>query len=689
MSSMACEMSQLHIPFPSTSPEFLLNGNNAGHLSPQMLQRLSRLPYDPSSVSAITSLLNDSALDHDKDLIPSIDQSSICFPITDIYHYDSSSSNSSTSSGPSDESHIIIPRLRRVRGKTSPTATVSHSSPTPSSIKSRNSPRIRGQADVIKSCQCTAELGDTLDADTARPLHDLTQVPSEVAGNVGPTPLGAYPRQFTSEMRASSLPHLNLHDQGQSGNSNLSPQMRSIRKKSGEPVKPSLKRPKVPNLLIPTSSGMVQSEPTTPTLSKAVHFDAKLEHVKLFLAKQKPLAVSRDHDHTTDTSGTESDFPSFVRSPPEDFLEKEMELRIRNMPSVPLEDADVVLQGLTLSHSDKTIVGRVRVRNIAFEKWVAARFTFDLWQTTSEVTARYAESVDGGMFDVFTFTIRLHDMWSRIDEKTMFIALRYSAAGRQFWDNNNGANYMVKFVQKPAARKASSATELFTEDSSAKVESARIDADPSHVSLSLRSAPALTPGTSLSSRHHRGSMIKIPGDGTLPPLSPGMRTPTYPTELSSVWSKHAPRHSRSVTIGSTRELERRKQSHIVRSDPVEFEFPLSAPQSRTGCERNHSRGYFDRPLSGTPRKIRPSPALLSLPEEQSPTRGADPIKGVPSLFERFTAQNMTRASSENSDLSAVSDSSSRSTPLTTPGPGTPDSDDKPSLNDSYSQFLNQ
>lgn len=668
MSSMACEMSQLHIPFPSTSPEFLLNGNNAGHLSPQMLQRLSRLPYDPLSVSAITSLLDDSALDHDKDPIPSIDQSSIRFPITDIYHYDSSSSNSSTSSGHSDESHIIIPRLRRVRGKTSPTASVSHSSLTPSSIKSRNSPRVRGQADITKGCQRTAELSDTFDADTARPLHDLTQAPSDIAGNVEPTPLGAYPRQFTSEMRASSLPHLNLHVHGgQSGNSNLSPQMHSIRKKSGEPVKPSLKRPKVPNLLIPTSSGVVQSEPTTPTLSKAVHFDAKLEHVKLFLAKQKPLAVSRDHDQTTDTSGTESDFPSFVRSPPEDFPEKEMELQILNMPSAPLEDADVVLQGLTLSHSDKTIVGRVRVRNIAFEKWVAARFTLDLWQTTSEVTARYAESVDGGMFDIFTFSIRLHDMWTRIDEKTMFIALRYSAAGRQFWDNNNGANYMVKFVQKPAVRKASDATELLTEDS----------------------ASALTPGTSLSSRHHRGIAIKIPGGETLPPLSPGMRSPTYATEFSSVWSKHASRHSRSVTIGSTRELEKREQSHIVRSDPVEFEFPLSAPKSRTGRERNHSRGYFDRPLSGSPRKTRPSPALLSLPEEQSPTRGGDPIKGIPSLFERFTAQSATRASSESTDLSAVSDSSSRSTPLTTPGPGTPDADDKPSLNDSYSQFLNQ
>lgn len=693
MNSMACDLSQSQI---RTDPTILHNGNNAvGRLSPQVLQRMSYLDHVPWSESAITNLLNESVIDHDKSAVnPTIDQSSIRFPTTDIYQYDSSSSTSSTSSAPSDESHITIPRSRRVRGQNSTTAPASYpSSPTPSSVKFRNhpSPRTRSQAEK-KSVQRPPELSDLSDADTVR----LTQAPSDNAGSVKPNPFRAQSRQLSSDMRASSLPHFDSHVKSQPDTLNLSPQTRSIRNKSGQLIKPSLKHAKLPSLTIPTGGGVVQSEPTTPTHSKAVHFDAKLEHVKLFLAKQKPLAVSRDRDPATDTSGTESDFPSFARGLPDDSPETQIELHIRNMPSVPPKGADVVLQGLTLSQSDKTIIGEVRVRNIAYEKWVAARFTLDFWQTTSEVTAHYVQSVDDGTFDIFTFSIRLHDMWSRIEEKSMFIALRYSTAGRQIWDNNNGANYMLKFVRKPVARKAPAATEFRMEHSGSKAESARVDIDPSP---SLRPSPALTPKASSPARYDSGSAPKIPRSGTFPLLSSlGVRTPTYPTELSNVWSKHTPyrvdkippRHTRSVTIGSSRDLEKREQVNIVPSDSLNLDSPFSTPQSRASHERNHHRGYFGRPMGGTPRKTPPGPAFLSPSEEQSPTRGSDPLRGQPSLFSRFTAQNMARIDSASSTASSSSDSSSLSTPLTSSGPGTPTgSDAKPSLGDNYSQFLNQ
>ncbi|KAG2139012.1 putative phosphatase regulatory subunit-domain-containing protein [Suillus clintonianus] len=619
-----------------------------------------------------------------------MDQSSIRFPTTDIYQYDSSSSTSSTSSAPSDESHIVMPRARRVRGQNS-----NPSSPTPSSVKSRNHPSPRTHQAGKKGGQ-PPELSDASDADTAR----LTQAPFDNAGSVKPNPFRAQARQFSSEMRSSSLPHFDSHGKSQSGTLNLSPQTRSIRNKSGQPIKPSLKHAKLPSLSIPMKGGgVVQSEPTTPTLSKAVHFDAKLEHVKLFLSKQKPLAVSRDRDPATDTSGTESDFPSFARGLQDDFSEKQIELQVVNMPPIPPKYVDVIMQALTLSQIDKTIVGRVRVRNIAYEKWVAARFTLDLWQTTSEVTAHYVESVDGGTFDIFTFTIRLHDMWSRIEEKTMFIALRYTTAGRQFWDNNHGANYMLKFVGKPVARKAPAATEFLVEGSGSKAESAKVDRGHSQASPSLRSSSTLTPETPLSARYNLGSALKVPQSGAPPPLSsPGVRTPTYPTELSSGWSKHTPyrvdkippRHTRSVTIGSSRDLEKREQAHIVRSDSLDLDSPLSIHQSLAARERNHRRGYFDRSMGGSPRKTPSGPALLSPVEERSPARSSDPMQGQPSLFSRFAAQNMARMNSTSSTASAASDSSSLNTPLTSPGPSTPTaSDDKPSLNDSYGQFLNQ
>ncbi|KAG2157661.1 putative phosphatase regulatory subunit-domain-containing protein [Suillus bovinus] len=612
-------------------------------------------------------------LHNDKNLInPTIHQSSIRFPSTDTDH-----SDSSTSSAPSDESHIVISRSRRVRGQNS-----NPSSPTPLSIKARHHPSPRTHQADKRGVQ-PPELSDASDVDTVR----LTQAPFDNASSVKPNPFRAQARQFSSEMRSSSLPQFNS---SHPDSSNLSPQTRSIRNKSGQPIKPSLKHAKLPNLSIPTGGAIVQSEPTTPTLSKAVHFDAKLEHVKLFLSKQKPLAVSRDRDLTTDTSGTESDLPSIIRGPPDGFAEKQIELQIRNMPSIPPKDADVILQGLTLSQCDKTITGQIRVRNIAFEKWVAARFTLDLWQTTSEVTAHYVESVNDGTFDIFMFTIRLHDMWARIEEKTMFIALRYTTAGMQLWDNNHGANYMLKFIGKLVPRKTPVIARSPMGASAFKVESARVDMDPSQASPSPRSSAALTPETPLSARYHSGSALNVAQDGDLPPLSfPPIRTSTYPTELSSAWSKHAayrtdktlPRHTRSVTIASSRDLEKHEQAHIAQSESLNLDPPLS----RAARERNHHRGYLDRSMGGTARKTLPGPALLSPFEEQTPTRSSDP-QGQPSLFSRFTAHNMARMNSASSTAST----SSLTTPLTSPGPSTPSSDDdKPSLNDSYSQFLNR
>jgi hypothetical protein len=107
---------------------------------------------------------------------------------------------------------------------------------------------------------------------------------------------------------------------------------------------------------------------------------------------------------------------------------------------------------LFLSSDKNSLVGMVVVANLAFQKHVAARFTFDSWKTTSEVTAEYSHDArqkqlqDG--YDRFMFNIRL-DEQTNLDKKTMFVCIRYNVNGQEFWDNNETRDFQVNFTKIP------------------------------------------------------------------------------------------------------------------------------------------------------------------------------------------------------------------------------------------------
>lgn len=245
------------------------------------------------------------------------------------------------------------------------------------------------------------------------------------------------------------------------------------REKSGGPLKSSLKVRRTQSrgflsvITDPVNSSSSNSAPAMPA-HKGVRFHSQLEHVKLFLAKQKPLAVSRD-GNPTDTSGTDSEYPPFIYHGRDDDL-KERPLVMHRIdgptaPPLPEDTRDVAVENIDLVGT--VVEGTVCVRNIAFEKWIAVRFTLDKWQTTSEVTGHYKESLQNGTFDRFFFSIKLADVLSRAEEKTLYLAVRYSVPGREIWDNNSGRNYQVRFVRE----KAEKAPKANTEAGAAVVES--------------------------------------------------------------------------------------------------------------------------------------------------------------------------------------------------------------------------
>ena len=148
-----------------------------------------------------------------------------------------------------------------------------------------------------------------------------------------------------------------------------------VRKKSGELVKSSLK----PAAFKRRPSSM----PSTPTYpSKAVHFDAHLEHVRHFLQAERPTAVSAGSS-PVELYDSESEFPFpheegyRSRSPPFDW-----EIALPNFPrDTPERRAlPVRVERVVLSTDNKSLIGTVAVANIAFNKWVTARFTFDFWK---------------------------------------------------------------------------------------------------------------------------------------------------------------------------------------------------------------------------------------------------------------------------------------------------------------------
>lgn len=214
-----------------------------------------------------------------------------------------------------------------------------------------------------------------------------------------------------------------------------------VRKKSGELVRPALR---------PASAGRRPSSmPGTPTFSKAVHFDSQLEHIRHFLQLDKPVAVSAETS-PVDEHDTEGEFPFSNGASPGSPLD--WELRLPNFPKDPSSPVHkpVRLERLSLSSDSANLVGVVAVANLAFNKQVATRFTFDFWKTVSEVTAEYTHDVrrkhanDG--CDRFSFSIKLADQ-ANLESKTMFACIRYTVNGKEYWDNNNSMNYQVGFSQ--------------------------------------------------------------------------------------------------------------------------------------------------------------------------------------------------------------------------------------------------
>jgi hypothetical protein len=253
-----------------------------------------------------------------------------------------------------------------------------------------------------------------------------------------------------------------------------------VRKKSGELVKSCVKR-------------RSKSAPATPTWPKYVHFDNQLEHVRHFLQAETPSTVLEDIiPFDLDSDQTIYD----------DYDEKTKLVYPNWSFSLATSIAHMIsVESVTLSPDNKALTGRVRVQNIAYQKKVIVRYTFNLWKTFEDIEAGYREPVgrdpQNSALDRFMFNIPIppkigdeHD-----ETTTMFFAVQYNIDSRDFWDNNCGKNYQIDII-RPASKLAYFKGRCNQLDG----KSADISLDAGIVSLgsspsSLSSSPNFIPNT--------------------------------------------------------------------------------------------------------------------------------------------------------------------------------------------------
>ncbi|KIK94434.1 carbohydrate-binding module family 21 protein [Paxillus rubicundulus Ve08.2h10] len=270
---------------------------------------------------------------------------------------------------------------------------------------------------------------------------------------------------------------------------------------NGKPLKSSLKSCSTPSIASDSQPQHLhlraRSEPPSPVIPhKNVHFpdqEGGLATIRVFSCSARPAALSNPASNNGEETETEGDdappdrfsFPAI--SPPHYHYEIDP---VKSSP-VPShhssQRANVHIDSLMLSPSPSSVgskpqlSGSVLVRNIAFEKHVAIRFTLDEWQTVSEVSAHYLDSIPvlpshvhpssdgpprttvGDLFgplpketgwDRFTFNIRLEDYAHSLSTRVLWLAARYrvnsthpgpDSTSAEWWDNNSHRNYRISF----------------------------------------------------------------------------------------------------------------------------------------------------------------------------------------------------------------------------------------------------
>ncbi|KAJ2160967.1 hypothetical protein GGF46_001826 [Coemansia sp. RSA 552] len=238
-----------------------------------------------------------------------------------------------------------------------------------------------------------------------------------------------------------------------------------VRKGSGEVVRPCLRRRSATTANTPCVER--RPSPSVMRTPRFVHFGADLECVRWFLKAQSPKAVREDAvpDYCSASEDDSSSGSRHRRRRLQAEAQRTSTVRLtplrRPTPSfAAFEESPVVVEQVELADSNRSsaaLRGTIKVHNIAFEKVIAVRYSLDQWRTTHEVAATFGRTLAAGQqgsgrpgVDRFAFDLPLPASGLVSLPAVVALCVRYSVAGEEYWDNNDGANYIFK-ISLPAA----------------------------------------------------------------------------------------------------------------------------------------------------------------------------------------------------------------------------------------------
>ena len=118
-----------------------------------------------------------------------------------------------------------------------------------------------------------------------------------------------------------------------------------------------------------------------------------------------------------------------------------------------LNKLSVSLENVLVSNC--ALMGTIKVRNIAYDKTVFVRCTFDHWKTFEDNNGSYVPLSYDGTYDRFSFAITVPDTIKHGDKVEFAICYQTLSPDNEFWDNNDGKNYVINYEEKSLPRNPS------------------------------------------------------------------------------------------------------------------------------------------------------------------------------------------------------------------------------------------